>query len=67
MSDYKFNALLVFLIKLALVGGITKCAIEFENYHLLWWYLVLFARIRLGGDKEEPQKKTNYWDDDGGY
>ena len=65
MSDYKFNALLVFLIKFALAGGITKCAIEFGNYHLLWWYLVLFARIRLGGDKEEPQKKTNYWDDDG--
>jgi hypothetical protein len=58
MSDKRFRDVLVFFLKVFLASCITSCAIKFGNYHLMWWYLILFARIRLGnGGEDECQNK----------
>jgi hypothetical protein len=53
MDNERVNNFMVFLFKVFLASSITACVLKFENYHLMWWYLILFARIRLGSGGDD--------------
>lgn len=40
MSDIKAVVLMSCLVKAVFIGCVTYSAIHFQNYNLLWWYLL---------------------------
>lgn len=59
MSSVKLYIIAHCLVMLALVAGITLCAIHFNNYHLMWWYLlpVFFGGMEITSKRETDDTK----------
>lgn len=56
MSTVKFYIIAHCLVMLTLVAGITVCAIHFNNYHLMWWYLL---PVLCGGMEVSSKRVTD--------
>ena len=59
MSAVKLYVVMHGLFVIALVAGITACAIYFNKYSLMWWYLLpaLFAGLEVETSKDENEEK----------
>lgn len=61
MSATKFYIIGHCLIILAMIVGITLCAIHFNNYHLMWWYLLpgLSGGLEVTSSPQSKEKENN--------
>lgn len=59
MNAVKLYVVMHGLFVIALVAGITACAIYFNRYSLMWWYLLptLFAGLEVKTGKSEDEEK----------
>ena len=59
MSSVKLYIIMYCLIVISLIAGITICAIHFNNYHLMWWYLLpsLFGGLEVTSKKGDDDGK----------
>lgn len=54
MDNLRFVMLCSFFIKAIFVISVTLAAIKFQNYHLLWWYLLA---TQLGWEYKRENKE----------